>query len=185
MWIRNEALFLSFLSQFFWQPLDIYGDSCYTLPRTLLDLLPRRSTIKFSVQCLCTLSVSDWKPYLCLVCLHCQNQILSPNSRSETEVFQFHKCTNLILSGKEKNEKLSQQMWFGCHERYAMVFRYLTLCLLKSFLIKWEKVVGRLWMRVVVKGHSWDDCCWWGERGGGSAQQNSYLSMSPFTDYTV
>ena len=67
------------------------------------------------------------------MCLHCQNQILSPNSRSETEVFQFHKCTNLILSGKEKNEKCSQQMWFGCHERYAMVFRYLTLCLLKKF----------------------------------------------------
>ena len=97
--------FCPFCLSFFWQPLDIYGDSCYTLPRTLLDLLPRRSTIKFSVQCLCTLSVSDWKPYLCLVCLHCQNQILSPNSRSQTEVFQFHKCTNLILSGKEKNEK--------------------------------------------------------------------------------
>ena len=106
---ESEEAFLSFLYQFFWQPLDIYGDSCCTLPRTLLHLLPRRSTIKFSVQCLCTLSVSDWKLYLCLVCLYCQNQILSPNSRSETEVLQFHKCMNLMLSGKEKNEKIKSR----------------------------------------------------------------------------
>ena len=109
MRIWNEAPFLSFLYQFFWQPLDIYGDSCCTLPRTLLHLLPRRSTIKFSVQCLCTLSVSDWKLYLCLVCLYCQNQILSPNSRSETEVLQFHKRMNLMLSGKEKKLKMKSR----------------------------------------------------------------------------
>ena len=57
----------------------------------------------------CVLSVSDWKLYLCLVCLYCQNQILSPNSRSETEVLQFHKCMNLMLSGKEKNEKIKSR----------------------------------------------------------------------------
>ena len=96
-------------------------------------LICSQGEVQSSFLCnVCVLSQFQIGSPTCLLCLHCQNQILSPNSRSETEVFQFHKCTNLILSGKEKNEKLSQQMWFGCHERYAMVFRYLTLCLLKK-----------------------------------------------------
>ena len=88
----------------------------------------------------CVLSQFQIGSSTCVLCVYIvKTRFWAPIPDQKLKCFNFINVWISCCLERKKNEKWNQEMWFGCRERYAMVFRYLTLCLLKSCLIEMGK----------------------------------------------